>query len=356
MTTRTCAHLSAILIAVSLGGVGGVPANATSVAITTFKGPWVSTAAYSPGQVVIYKGASYICLVKNTDVLPSADTGDWSILDAPGAKGATGPQGPSGPTGPTGATGPTGPQGAQGLQGSTGAQGPTGPVGPKGATGAQGPKGPQGPQGPAGVGLPTTCVGGDVAVQYEGVWTCSPSGLPRYVDNGDGTVTDNTTGLMWEKATSTCAGEVTCFSTTYSWSGAALPNGMLVANGSLFATFLATLNGGDYYNPVDMMDETAVSHANGGNVPCQSLRLAYPYRGGTTGASLPRSTPNCTSSPCINPIFGPTQPSYYWSFSTLVASNPIFAWCVNFSVGGVGNGDVGGKTNLFYARAVRSAR
>lgn len=129
------------------------PAAATSVTITTFKGVWVSTAAYTPGQVVTYKGASYICLVNNKDVLPNADTGDWSILDAPGAKGATGaagPQGPAGANGATGAAGPTGPQGAQGPQGPTGAQGPTGPAGPKGATGAQGPAGAQGPTGATG--------------------------------------------------------------------------------------------------------------------------------------------------------------------------------------------------------------
>ena len=41
-------------------------------------------------------------------------------------------------------------------------------------------------------------VDGDVAVVQGGQWVCR-SALPHYVDNGDGTVTDNETGLMWEQ-------------------------------------------------------------------------------------------------------------------------------------------------------------
>jgi hypothetical protein len=117
---------------------------------------------------VTYEGASYICLVKNTGVVPSTSTGDWSILDAPGATGKTGPAGATGPQGPTGPAGPAGAIGATGSPGSSGPQGPqgpsgpagpagpagqagaTGPVGPAGPTGASGPSGPQGPQGPQG--------------------------------------------------------------------------------------------------------------------------------------------------------------------------------------------------------------
>lgn len=157
------------------------PANATDgwavwgTRITSFAGAWRSTLTYRPGTVVTWQGASYLCLVKNDGVEPNTNTGDWALLDSPGAagpKGPTGPAGPPGVQGPAGAVGPAGPRGVPGLAGPVGAAGPkgatgsagpagavgpmgaTGPAGARGATGAQGPAGPQGlqgPQGPAGL-------------------------------------------------------------------------------------------------------------------------------------------------------------------------------------------------------------
>jgi hypothetical protein len=114
---------------------------ATSVSITNFRGAWVSTASYVAGAVVTFNGASYLCLVRNTNVQPNTNTGDWAILDAPGA---------TGPAGSAGATGPAGPTGAAGAQGPSGPVGPIGPMGAVGATGSTGPTGPAGQQGPAG--------------------------------------------------------------------------------------------------------------------------------------------------------------------------------------------------------------
>jgi Protein of unknown function (DUF1566)/Collagen triple helix repeat (20 copies)/IPT/TIG domain len=76
--------------------------------------------------------------------------------------GAVGQQGPFGPPGPTG------PQGQQGPTGATG------------STGATGPQGPQGPAGPTAAGR---C--------YDNA--------NRFVDCGNGTVTDTQTGLIWLK-------------------------------------------------------------------------------------------------------------------------------------------------------------
>jgi len=98
------------------------------------------------------------------------------VMGAPGSMGPPGPMGPVGAPGIMGPAGPTGAQGSKGLQGAAGAQGPAGPPGA------------------AGVGLPATCASGDVAVFYSNAWICR-SALPRYVANGDGTVTDNQTGL-----------------------------------------------------------------------------------------------------------------------------------------------------------------
>jgi hypothetical protein len=136
-----------------------------------------------------------------------------------------------------------------GPKGATGAQGPAGQTGPKGATGAQGLQGPQGvagatgPAGPPGVGLPTQCPKGDTVVFYTS-WACVPSTPVGYELNGDGTVTDHQNGLMWELLTTTCNGEITCWTNTYSWSSSGT-----AADGTLYTTFLPTLNGGDYYSP-----------------------------------------------------------------------------------------------------------
>jgi len=59
----------------------------------------------------------------------------------------------------------------------------------------------------------------------------------------------------------------------------------------------------------------------------------------------------CGTSPCIDPIFGPTAASFYWS-STSDANDPDFAWSVSFVDGGVGTGGKGG----FHTRAVRGGR
>ena len=46
------------------------------------------------------------------------------------------------------------------------------------------------------------CVAGQVP-EFDGTnWVCADLQPPRFVDNGDGTITDNRTGLMWEKKTS----------------------------------------------------------------------------------------------------------------------------------------------------------
>ena len=89
---------------------------------------------------------------------------------------------------------------------------------------------------------------GDIAV-FDGVqWVCESDlpAPPRFVDNGDGTVTDNDTGLMWEKKTGTASTPVICqdvtcpdpheLNNTYDWSGSGTG-----PDGSLFRDFLAPL-------------------------------------------------------------------------------------------------------------------
>src|SRR5947208_7068323 len=190
----------------------------------------VSPASFTPG--------TYFLTLKFTNQLPAVFTVDIGANGAPGApgpqglagpQGATGAAGPAGPAGPQGPVGMPGPPGATGATGATGVTGPagakgdTGATGATGAAGAQGPAGPQGPQGPqgpsgSGTGLPA-CTAPDVAVLYNGAFICK-SAVPHYLDNGDGTVTDNPTGLMWEKKSASGTGDIHDVSNTYTWSAA----------------------------------------------------------------------------------------------------------------------------------------
>jgi hypothetical protein len=62
---------------------------------------------------------------------------------------------------------------------------------------------------------------------------------PRFVDNGDGTVTDRFSGLQWEKKTSD--GSVHDFGNYYTWGSTADGNDTN-ADGQTFTTFLRALN------------------------------------------------------------------------------------------------------------------
>jgi hypothetical protein len=122
----------------------------TLVPIVSLAGNWVSTATYSRGIVVRYRGQTYLSLRRSRDVAPSTNTADWVVLDSRGAAGPPGPAGAAGPPGPAGARGAAGPTGPNGLSGSPGASGPPGAAGPKGPQGPMGPRGASGPAGAAG--------------------------------------------------------------------------------------------------------------------------------------------------------------------------------------------------------------
>ncbi len=126
----------------------------------------------------------------------------------------------------------------------------------------------------------------------------------NFTDNGNGTVTDTVTGLMWQKQDD---------ATGRTW-------------------------------------EQAISY-------CEDLSL-----GGFTDWRLPNIKElgalvdfTKATSPVINTTYFPgTQSSYYWSSTTYV-SGSTSAWYVQFSnVGGVGS--LGNKADFHYARCVRSGQ
>jgi hypothetical protein len=118
----------------------------------------------------------------------------------------------------------------------------------------------------------------------------------------------------------------------------------------LFETFLATLNGGDYYSPSVGQDVSA------GVGTCLANHCDWRI---PTVAELQTivelSASGCGSgSPCIDPAFGPTQAAFYWSSSSFGAAG-LSAWWVYFPNGIAGLQPKMVPLNI-YARAVRGGR
>lgn len=155
------------------------------------------------------------------------------------------------------------------------------------------------------------------ALASPGTETCDSA---RYVDNGDGTLTDNLTALQWEKKTDDAS--VHDKDNVYSWSTTGT-----AADGTAHTGFLATVNGVGFAGQYDWRLPTVA----------ELLSITQP-------AYL-----KCTSAPCIAATFGPTVPDGYWS-STPYQANPDFAWGVHF---GLGLPPAGTKPDFFYVRAVR---
>jgi Protein of unknown function (DUF1566)/Collagen triple helix repeat (20 copies) len=260
---------------------------------------------------------------------------------AAGSPGVAGAPGPAGPAGAQGLPGPMGPPGAMGASGPAGAMGAQGLQGATGATGAAGPQGAAGTNGTNGTGAPV-CAASDSVVSYQGVLVCK-STLPRYVDNGDGTVTDNLTGLMWEKQTSACTGEITCWTNSYTWTSTGT-----LADGTLFTSFIAGLNGGDYYSA----SAAQVISAGAGACFANHCDWRIPTVA-ELNTIIESSASGCdVIAPCIDLAFGPTQQDYYWS-SSAAAGFAQYAWIVSFHYAGDNNAT---KNNVSFARAVRGGR
>jgi hypothetical protein len=322
-----------------------------------------------------FKPGTYFLVLQYKGQLPSVFTVDL---------GSIGAQGPQGVVGPAGAQGLPGSQGAQGPMGAIGAQGPLGPpgpvgpagaagvMGPTGAMGAQGPAGSQGtpgvagatgPAGPAGDGLPATCALDDVVVFYNGAWQCK-SALPRWIainvtDSSnfvDSVVMDNQTGLMWQVESNYNLNQQLNWTRTTPF-----------PDGNIFTNFLPQLNDGEYYDP------TAYVTFASQNLPIGLLVQGNPSNPTSCFANrcdwrIPtlaelrtivyRNEIVCTlpGYACINPIFGATQASIYWTSSSDLTAHANGsadeAYCVDFSTG---HDCEDLKTAAHYVRAVRTA-
>jgi hypothetical protein len=158
---------------------------------------------------------------------------------------------------------------------------------------------------------------------------------PRFVDNDDGTVTDNHTGLQWEKkvAGSACPH---CVNDVYTWtsdtSSEARPNG------TAFTNFLSGLN------TCTSPDGTSIVGGFAGHCDWRLptiVELESILDLGATGCG--------SGSPCIDPIFGPTAAVNYWSSTPYGQGR---AWQVEFYHGFAFTIF---EDDSLHARAVRSA-
>jgi len=156
----------------------------------------------------------------------------------------------------------------------------------------------------------------------------------NYVDNGDGTITDTKTGLMWEKKDQ--SGGIHDYGTTYTWSGPSYggTNGM---DGTITTTFLATLNGGGGF----------AGHTDW-RIPNQNELLSLVNYQNLSPAVNTALTTGCAAT-CQVTTCSCTKSLGYWS-STTSQQFPNQARFVTFLDGsaGAGNKSLGG-----YVRAVR---
>src|SRR5262249_42836693 len=151
---------------------------------------------------------------------------------------------------------------------------------------------------------------------------------PRFVSNGDGTVTDRKTCLVWEKKTGTvgtgvlCSTSTTCpdphnVNNTYQWSST-VPQ----MDGGAFTDFLAKLNAGTGfagYTDWRLPKSGGRPEFLAGTAEPAELESIVDFSQGFCGGD---------SGPCIEPIFGPTAASPYWASSTRLPSLSL-AWLVN---------------------------
>jgi hypothetical protein len=199
---------------------------------------------------------------------------------------------------------------------------------------------------PPGFGCPFAAGGGFCNAK------CACEVPKRFTDNGDGTVTDNQTGLQWEKKTGTVALDGRdCLATPcpdphdvnneYTWCVDTvfqdndcddLANPL---DGGIMSQFLATLNAPPCF--ADHCDWRLPSLNRDGGRP-ELETIVDQTASGCGGGSA-----------CINPIFGPTYPNFYWSAAT-TASFPSFAYTVLFDSGNIVNAS---KSLGLWVRAVR---
>jgi hypothetical protein len=157
-----------------------------------------------------------------------------------------------------------------------------------------------------------------------------------FTDNGDGTITDNVTGLMWEKKSDDDS--IHDVENQYTWS-----TGTNNMDGTIVTTFLADLNGGGgFAGHTDWCIPNVYELQSLVNFAVRSPSAFSEFNSTCTGG--------CTVTTCSC-----TPSGDHWSSTTLEeeADGPIFAWVVDFYKGNT-NAYSGYKEGSLSVRAVRS--
>jgi hypothetical protein len=179
----------------------------------------------------------------------------------------------------------------------------------------------------------------------------------HYRDNGDGTVSDLDTGLMWEKKTGTvidhpkgdsyvCWTPKDCpdvhnVNKVYKWSEHISREDRVGApDGLVFTYFLATLNG-EVSSDGQTITGCFANHCDWRLPSIDELKTIVDSNVGQ-------------SEPTIDAIFGPTIPSYYWSATTVEKDRyeGFTAWVLDFGKAR-GGAETFVKDGVLYVRAVR---
>jgi hypothetical protein len=166
---------------------------------------------------------------------------------------------------------------------------------------------------------------------------------PRFLDQGDGTALDTSTGLMWEvKVAGANCGH--CVDDKHTWSATGTE-----PDGTVFTGFLTTLNArcdGDETTPCSTDAEcSGVGNGLCGHAGHRDWRLPFEHE----LSALLLEPFECEVTPCIDPTFpGAIQASAYWASTS---TSPDTARGVFFSNGFVGSG---AKVGSGYVRAVRA--
>ncbi len=158
-----------------------------------------------------------------------------------------------------------------------------------------------------------------------------PAGAARsYTDNGDGTITDNVTGLMWEKLSND--GSIHDGNASYLWYDA-------------FDKVAALNSGGGFAGYTDWR----LPNVNELQSLVDYMRAANPLFGVPIDPVFHTGcfTPGCTVTTCSC-----TRANIYWS-STSTQDFPTGAWIVDFFDGSVLSFEKSFFLNTFYVRAVR---
>ncbi len=171
---------------------------------------------------------------------------------------------------------------------------------------------------------------------FKAAYLCTPavrSTFQRFVDNGDGTVTDHNTGLQWEKKQNLDS----------------IPNLADPRDADNVYTLTATI-GGTPLNGTAITDLLDKLNGAAGPITCFANQCDWRLPTLQELESILIAPFPCGHNPCIDPSFGPTSSAGYWSATTL-AILPSNAWIIGFSSGLDLNGF---KSGLSHVRAVRA--